>query len=57
MTHRPPQLNVETVEDKYVLYCLVYGIDSKTFWYSPITSVDRILSGKQAYDTWSNNPK
>ncbi|WP_321212314.1 hypothetical protein [Pseudalkalibacillus hwajinpoensis] len=41
----------------YVLYVLVYGIDPEVFWDFPIVEVDRIFENKQAYDTWSNNPK
>ncbi|WP_211482098.1 hypothetical protein [Bacillus sp. 166amftsu] len=45
------------MEDKYVLYCLVSGIDSETFWHEPIASVDRIYEGISAFKSWSNNPK
>jgi hypothetical protein len=54
---KPPVLNIECAEDRYVLYCLVYGIDSEIFWYHPLSEVDRIFQSKQAYDGWQNNPK
>lgn len=54
---KPPKLNVECVEDRYVLYVLISGIDSETFWHSPISSVERIYSGKLAFDGWQNSPQ
>jgi hypothetical protein len=45
------------VEDKYVLYVLVYKIPDHVFWYHPMASVDRIFESKQAYENWRNNPK
>lgn len=52
-----PQLNIECVEDRYVLYTLVSGIDSDIFWYYPIPDVERIYESKQAFDSWKNSPK
>lgn len=54
---KSPKLNIECVEDRYVLYCLVYGIDYDIFWFHPIPDVERIYESKQAYDSWKNNPK
>ncbi|SEB15732.1 hypothetical protein SAMN05421743_12136 [Thalassobacillus cyri] len=51
-----PKLNLECVEDRYVLYCLGSGIDSDVFWHYPIPDVERIYESKQAYDGWKNNP-
>lgn len=53
---KPPKLNFECVEDRYVYYCLVYGIESDIFWYHPIPDVERIFMSKQAYDSWNSNP-
>lgn len=50
-------MKIECVEDKYVLYCLVCGIDAETFWHEPIASVERIFQGKSAFDGWRANPK
>lgn len=52
-----PKLQIETVEDMYVLYVLNAKIDATTFWHEPIASVERIYSGKLAFDGWSNSPK
>ena len=52
-----PTLNIECVEDRYVLYCLAAGVDSDVFWHYPIPDVERIYESKQAYDSWKNNPK
>jgi hypothetical protein len=54
---KPPKLNIECVEDRYVLYCLIYGIDSELFWYHPIPDVERIYESINAYKSWQNNPK
>ncbi|WP_209020952.1 hypothetical protein [Evansella clarkii] len=45
------------MEDRYVLYVLVYGIPDHIFWYKPIATVERIYEGKRAYDGWAANPK
>ncbi|WP_188453800.1 hypothetical protein [Virgibacillus oceani] len=54
---KSPKLNVECVEDRYVLYCLAVGIDSDIFWHYPIPDVERIYQSKQAWDSWKNNPR
>lgn len=48
---------MECVEDLYVLYVFVYGIDAETFWHEPIWTVERIVEGKIALDNWKENPK
>lgn len=45
------------MEDLYVLYCVVSGIDPETFWHEPISSVERIYEGITAFEAWRNNPK
>lgn len=50
-------MKIECVEDKYVLYSLVYEIPDHVFWHHPMASVERIFQSKRAYDSWSNNPK
>ncbi|UFU00371.1 hypothetical protein KO561_05340 [Radiobacillus kanasensis] len=52
-----PRLEIECVEDRYVLYCLASGIDSDTFWHHPIPDLERIYESRQAYKAWDNNPK
>lgn len=52
-----PDIKIECVEDKYVLYCLVSGIDPETFWHEPISSVERIYAGITAFEAWRNDPK
>jgi hypothetical protein len=54
---KPPKLNFECVEDRYVWYCMIYGIDRDIFWHHPIPDVERILESKQAYDGWKSNPQ
>lgn len=53
---KPPKVHVECVEDRYVWYCLIYGIESDIFWHFPIPDVERILANKQAFDAWKANP-
>lgn len=53
---KPPQLKFECVEDRYVYYCLVYGVPGDIFWYHPIPDVERVFESKQAYDAWESNP-
>jgi hypothetical protein len=54
---KSPPLNFECVEDRYVWYCLIYGVESDVFWHFPILDVERIMESKQAYEGWKNNPK
>jgi len=53
---KPINLKFECAEDRYVIYCLVYGIDHDIFWYSPIADVERIFNGIKAYKGWQSNP-
>lgn len=53
---KPIKLNFECVEDRYTIYCLVYGIDSYVFWHYPIPDVERIFENITAYKSWQMNP-
>lgn len=39
----------------YVLYVLEAQIDPETFWHAPVATVERIYSGKLAFDGWKNS--
>lgn len=54
---KPLTLRFECASDRYVIYCLSYGIDPDVFWYFPIADVERIFEGIQAYRAWQANPK
>lgn len=54
---KPLKLNFECVEDRYTIYCLVYGIDSEIFWHSPIMDVERIFENIQTYRAWQARPR
>lgn len=50
-------MHIETLEDMYVFYVYIDGIDEKTFWDSDIAFLENIHSNIVAYENWKSNPK
>lgn len=46
---------MEEIEDYYTYYVQVLGISEEVFWNADISSIERIVENKTAYDSWMSS--
>lgn len=53
-TIKPPEFELEDVEDYYTYYVHILGISEEIFWFSDISFVLGVVENITAYDGWYN---
>ena len=53
-TIKPPDFELEDVEDYYAYYVHILGISEEMFWFSDISFVLGVVENITAYDGWYN---